>query len=192
MKMISDRAVSGLGRSRNFALILALILTLTTVVACKKEPPRPTAQKQAEKVQVAPKAAPVQTPAVKEEKAVETETYVYSPKGRRDPFLSIIEASKRERESEKKKKTLKPSESYDVADIKVIAIARDRRNYYAMVQLPDKKYFTVKEGMTLGVHGGKVIKIDDGGVLVREFIKDYKGEVQPKDTILRLRKEEGE
>jgi len=27
---------------------------------------------------------------------------------------------------------------------------------------------------------------------VREYLKDYKGEVQPKDTILRLRKEEGE
>ncbi len=173
-------------------LCLMAVLALTVVVACKKETPKPPAQKQAEKVQVAPKASTAPAAAVKEEKAAEVESYAYNPKGRRDPFLSIIEASKRERESEKKKKSLKPSEAYDVADVRVIAIARDRKNYYAMIQLPDKKYFTVKEGMTLGVHGGKIIKIDDRGVLVREFLKDYKGEVQPKDTTLRLRKEEGE
>ncbi len=174
------------------SLILTFALILTLVVACKKESPKPAVQQQAQKVQVAPKAAPAPAPAVKEEKAAETETYAYNPKGRRDPFLSIIEASKRERESEKKKKSLKPSETYDVADIKVIAIARDRNNYYAMIQLPDKKYFTVKEGMTLGVHGGKIIKINEGGLVVREFIRDYKGEMQTKDTTLRLRKEEGE
>lgn len=189
MKKIPDRLVPRLMRGRYLGLTLALILLLALIAACKKEAPKPAVQKQAEKVQVAPQAP---TPAVKEEKAVEAEAYTYNPKGKRDPFLSIIEASKREKEVEKKKKSLKPSESYDVTDIRVIAIARDKNNYYAMIQLPDKKYFTAKEGMTLGVHGGKIVSIDEGSVVVREFIKDYKGEIQPKDTILRLRKEEGE
>jgi Tfp pilus assembly protein PilP len=46
--------------------------------------------------------------------------------------------------------------------------------------------------MSLGIYSGKVVRIDARGVVVREYIKDYKGEIQPKDTILRLRKEEGE
>jgi type IV pilus assembly protein PilP len=171
---------------------LSLILTLALTFGCEKEKPK-VAQKQAEKVQPAAppqKAEPVaQKP---EEKKAEPEIYSYNPQGRRDPFLSIIEASKKEKESEKKKKSLKPSEMYDIAEIKVIAIARDKNSSYAMVQLPDKKYFTVKEGMTLGLHNGKVMRIDAGSIMVREYLKDYKGEVQSKDTILRLRKEEGE
>jgi Tfp pilus assembly protein PilP len=73
-----------------------------------------------------------------------------------------------------------------------MAIAKDKNNYYAMIQLPDRKYFTIREGMTLGLYGGRVIKIDATGVVVREMIKDFKGVIQPRDTILKLRKEEGE
>ncbi|HWR57495.1 MAG TPA: pilus assembly protein PilP [Thermodesulfovibrionales bacterium] len=175
------------------ALFLTLtFFVLTTITACKKEASKPAAQKQAGKVQVAPQASPAPAPVAKEEKAVEAEAYTYNPKGKRDPFFSIIEASKREKELEKKKKSLRPSESYDVTDVTIIAIAGDRNNYYAMIQLPDKKYFTVREGMTLGVHGGKIIKIDQVSVVVREQIKDFKGEIQSKDTVIRLRKEEGE
>lgn len=192
--MMKATHISGLRLRLREIFVLTLILTLALLltVACEKGKPK-AVQKQAEKVQPAAppqKAEPLlQKP---EEKKVETETYSYSPQGRRDPFLSIIEASKKERESEKKKKSLRPSEMYDVAEVKVIAIARDKTMAYAMVQLPDKKYFTVKEGMTLGLYNGKVIRIDAGSVVVREYLKDYKGEIQPKDTILRLRKEEGE
>ena len=188
-----------LGLREIFVLILTLASTLTLIltVACEKEKPK-AVQKQAQKVQPVEtaKAEPPKTveqaSQKPEEKKVGAEAYSYSPQGRRDPFLSIIEASKKEKESEKKKKSLKPSEMYDIAEIKVIAIAKDKNRSYAMVQLPDKKYFTVKEGMTLGLYNGKVIRIDAGSVVVREYLKDYKGEVQPKDTILRLRKEEGE
>jgi len=178
---------------REFLLVsVTLILIFALTVACEKEKPK-VVQKQAEKVQSAGPPRQVEpTPQKPEEKKVEAEAYSYSPQGRRDPFLSIIEASKKEKESEKKKKSLKPSEMYDVSEIKVIAIARDKNRSYAMVQLPDRKYFTVKEGMTLGIYNGKVVRIDTGSVVVREYLRDYKGEVQPKDTILRLRKEEGE
>jgi type IV pilus assembly protein PilP len=173
-------------------LTLTLTLTFALTVACEKEKPK-VVQKQAEKVQpVEPPKKVEPAPQKPEEKKVEAEAYSYSPQGRRDPFLSIIEASKKEKESEKKKKSLKPSEMYDISEIKVIAVARDKNRAYAMVQLPDKKYFTVKEGMTLGLYNGKVIRIDAGSIVVREYLKDYKGEIQPKDTILRLRKEEGE
>lgn len=174
-------------------LILSLSLTLILIFACAKEKPKPAVQKQAQQVQPAePVKKEEAAPQKAEEKKVQAEAYSYDPKGRRDPFLSIIEASKKEREVEKKKKSLKPSEAYDVPDIKVIAIAMDKNRYYAMIQLPDKKYFTIREGMSLGLYGGKVIKIDAGSVVVREYLKDYKGEMQPKDTILRLRREEGE
>jgi type IV pilus assembly protein PilP len=174
-------------------VISALVIVMMVLVACK-EKPKPAAQKQqAQKVQPAEaQKKPEETIKAPEEKKPVSEAYTYDPKGRRDPFLSIIEASKREKEVEKKKRGLKPSEAYDIGDIKVIAIARDRDRFYAMVQLPDKKYFTIREGMTIGLYGGKVIKINATSLVVRELIKDYKGEMQPRDTILRLRKEEGQ
>ena len=174
-------------------LILIMVVVMGPLFACSKEKPKPAAQQQAQPVLPAEPAKKEQAaPQKAEETKVRAEAYSYEPKGRRDPFLSIIEASKKEREMEKKRKGLKPSESYDIPDIKVIAIARDKDRYYAMVQLPDKKYFTVREGTSLGLYSGKVIKIDAVSVVVREYIKDYKGEIKPKDTILRLRKEEGE
>jgi len=184
--------MSRLGLRGPSLVCLALTLSLSFTLACDKGKPK-VVQKQAENVPAAGLPQKVEpAPQKPEEKKVEVEEYSYSPQGRKDPFLSIIEASKKEKESEKKKKSLKPSEMYDVSEIKVIAIASDKNMSYAMVQLPDKKYFTVKEGMTLGIHNGKVVRIEAGSVLVREFLKDYKGEIQPKDTILRLRKEEGE
>jgi type IV pilus assembly protein PilP len=171
---------------------LPVIIMLALFACAEKQ--KPVVQKQQpQKVQPAEaRKKPEEAVKAPEEKKSEAEVYTYEPKGRRDPFLSIIEASKREREAEKKKKGLKPSEAYDVGDIKVIAIARDRDRHYAMIQLPDKKYFTIREGMTLGLHGGKVVGISATSVTVREMIKDYKGEMQPRDTILKLRKEEGE
>jgi len=163
------------------------------LVACRKEAQKPAQevkpQVQAQKAAAAKEATPEAKP---EEGKVETETYVYDPKGRRDPFLSIIESAKKERDTEKRKKGLRPSEAFDVSEIKIIAIASDRKNSYAMVLFPDNKYYTVKEGMTLGAYGGKVVKITPESIVVRELIKNYKGETLPKDTILKLRKEEGE
>ncbi len=168
--------------------ILLILLLLLPFHGCKKEAPKP--QPQAKKVQ--PSDAAQEFSQKVEEKKVETETYTYNPAGRKDPFLSIIEATKKEKEVEKKKKPSKPTEAFDVNDIKIIAIAWEKDRYYAMARLPDGKYFTLQEGMTIGLYGGKVVKIDPNTVVVREFIKDYKGDVKPKDTILKLRKEEEE
>jgi Tfp pilus assembly protein PilP len=46
--------------------------------------------------------------------------------------------------------------------------------------------------MTLGLYGGKVKEITENSVLIREQVKDYRGKLRIKDTILKLRKEEEE
>jgi len=46
--------------------------------------------------------------------------------------------------------------------------------------------------MTLGLYGGKVRDITRNSVIITEQIKDYKGQLKTKDTILKLRKEEEE
>jgi type IV pilus assembly protein PilP len=164
-------------------IIIALLLTFA---GCKKS--QPTGTK--------PMAEPVKPAEVKKDqqateqpKKVEQEEYKYEAKGRRDPFLSLVQSKK---EKPTKKKGASPFESYDVDEIVLMAIASDKNKYYALVSLPDKKSYTITEGMTLGLQGGKVQKITKNTVIIREFIRDFKGEVKPKDTILKLHKGEEE
>lgn len=180
---------------KNIKLLVPVLFVMAAFFACDKKPAAPAAgQQQQQQQPQAQKAAPAQEAAiaVAEVKKPEEDTYIYEPKGRRDPFLSIIEASKKEKEAGRKKKGTRPTESFDVNEFTVLAIAKDKNSYYAMIQLPDKKYLTIKEGATLGLYGGKVIRIEENSLVVREYIRNYKGEVEPKDTIMRLRKEEGE
>ena len=165
--------------------ILACLLGLS-LIACGDKKPAKKPQPQA----AAPQAAVASAPAAPQsEVKAEKEIYVYEPKGRRDPFVPLTDVVK---EKAFKKKGSAAIEDFDVEEIKVIAIVWDSKQYYAMVTLPDKKSYTIRKGMTLGLYGGKVREITKDSVIITEQIKDYKGQLKTKDTILKLRKEEEE
>lgn len=108
----------------------------------------------------------------------------YTAGKRRDPFMPLII------KAEAKPKGLIPIESYEVSEFKLIAILWDKTKHYAVITLPDGKSYTIREGVKLGLHGGKVYKITKDSVIIREQVRDYKGALGPKDTILKLRREE--
>jgi Tfp pilus assembly protein PilP len=122
-------------------------------------------------------------------KAEQQEEYKYDVRGRRDPFLSLVEITK---QKTIRKKGASPVESYDIDEIKLLAIAWNSSKHYALIMLPDKKTYTITEGMTLGLQAGKVQKITKDSVVIREYIKDYRGENKPRDSILKLHKGEEE
>jgi type IV pilus assembly protein PilP len=163
-------------------ILLIVLLFVVPFSSCKKKVPemkKPSVEKgnptDVSKVEGA-----------EEEKVLEA--YKYDPKGRRDPFLSLIEVTKKKPE---KKKGASPFESYDIAEIQLLAIAWDEKDkYYALIRLPNNKTYTITEGVTLGLQNGKVEKIYKDSVLIREYVKDYKGDLKPVDTILRLHKGE--
>jgi Tfp pilus assembly protein PilP len=124
--------------------------------------------------------------AAKPEEKVEQQVYVYDAKGRRDPFMSLVVVAK---QKPGVKKNANPVENYDVSEIKLSAIVWDKKQYYALITLPDNKSYTIKKGMTLGLYGGKVQNITSDSVLIREQIKDYRGQLKTKDTLLKLRNE---
>ncbi len=130
--------------------------------------------------------APATAVAQNEEPKAEKEIYVYDPKGRRDPFTSLIQVTKIKPE---RKKGASPVENFDIDEIRLIAIVWDNQQYYAMITLPDNKSYTIKKGMSLGLYDGKVIDITRDSMLIREQVKDYRGQLKSKDTILKLRKE---
>ncbi len=161
------------------------VTTLLMLPACGgQQPPVP---KKPEATKPQPAAAAPQAAVQQAEIKVEKEVYAYDPKGRRDPFTSLVEVKAT---TKKALKGASPIESFDVEEIKLIAIAWDRQQSYAMVTLPDNKSFTIRKGMTLGLFGGKVSEITRDSVIITEQVKDYKGQIKTKDTILKLRKEE--
>lgn len=135
----------------------------------------------------APQKAPQQTVQTETEtKEAKTEDFfVYDKKGKRDPFVSLILKT-----DEKTKKGQTPLESYDVGAVKIIGIAWNQKGNFAEIVLPDGKAYTLREGMTIGLHEGKIYKITKNSIYIREQIKDYKGQLKTKETILRLREEE--
>ncbi|MEW6068214.1 MAG: pilus assembly protein PilP [Nitrospirota bacterium] len=169
-------------------IILCLItFLLLFFIGCKKEPV-PAKAPVAKKVE--PAGVNVATKEAEAVKDVASEEYLYDPKGKRDPFSSLLTTMQKPL----KKKGLSPIESISVDEVVLLAIALDeeKHKYYALILLPDNKAFTITEGMNLGLQGGKVLKITENTMLVREYIKDYKGNIIPKDIVLKLHKGEEE
>ena len=167
---------------KKFVYIFILVLLVSP--GCKGKSGTVKQQPAAKKPAAASAPAPAVVPQV--ETKAEKEIYAYDPKGRRDPFASLVQVIKTK---PIRKKGASAVENFDLDEIKLIAIAWDSQQYYAMITLPDRKSYTVRKGMSLGLYGGKVIDITSDSVLIREQIKDYKGQDKTKDTILKLRKE---
>jgi len=165
------------------SLFLIVVLFLPAAACSKTKAPekKPTAGK------VAPAEVKPEAKETIEAPTVVPEEYKYDAKGRRDPFLSLVAVTK---EKQIKKKGATPFESYDINEIKLLAIAWDKNKHFALISLPDKKTYTITEGMSLGLEGGKVEKISKDSVVIREYIKDYRGDIKPRDTTLKLHKGE--
>jgi type IV pilus assembly protein PilP len=163
-----------------YFIILCFLLPFA---GCKKEQ---VPMKKQTAVQTQPPAVTQEVKDVEKAKSAEQEIYTYDPRGKRDPFLSLVMML---RQKPERKKGTTPFESYSVDEINLLAIAWDDRKYYALIMLPDKKSYTITEGIKFGLYEGKVQKITKDMVVIREYIKDYRGEIKPRDSILKLRKE---
>ena len=170
---------------RRITCCLFIICLLLLFVGCKKEQV-PIKKPKAEQVQ--PPSAIQEVINTEEVKKAQQEIYTYDPRGRRDPFLSLVMKFKQKPE---RKPGMTPFESYSIDEINLLAIAWDDKKFYALILLPDKKSYTITEGEKLGLYGGKVQKITRDTVVIREPVKDYKGEIKLRDSILKLRKEGG-
>lgn len=112
--------------------------------------------------------------------------YKYASSDRRDPFAPLITS----KDGDGKLKGATPLESYEVSEFKLIGVVWSSKGYVAQVVVPDGKSYSLREGARLGPHGGTVVKITKDTVTIRENVRDYRGILKPKDTLLKLRLEE--
>ncbi|HMK44125.1 MAG TPA: pilus assembly protein PilP [Dissulfurispiraceae bacterium] len=107
----------------------------------------------------------------------------YTAASKRDPFSSLAV-----KPSTEQKPGVGSLEGFDPGEFLLIAVLWDKSGGYAVLTLPDGKSYTVRHGTKVGLHGGKVVKIANDSVTIREMVKNYKGVLASKDTVLKLRR----
>ena len=129
-------------------------------------------------------------PGKTEKYEVQKEIYYYQSEmqARRDPFkpLTITDEDKKPDED------LPPLQKFDISQMKLFAVVLTEEAQYAMILLPDGKYYTVKKGDPIGIHDGYVVGMALDNIRIVEKLRNYRNEVIEKDAFLRLREEEGE
>ncbi len=113
--------------------------------------------------------------------------FTYDPKSRRDPFQSIIKMIKNERA----RAELPPLQRFELRDLKLLGIIWGGYGYHAMVQTPDGKGYTVKEGTLVGINSGVIKGISEKRIVVSEPTVDFAGKKTTREVEILLRPNEG-
>ena len=114
------------------------------------------------------------------------EGYSYDPKSRRDPFQSLTRLIK----VDKTRAEMPPLQRIQISDLKLLGIMWGGYGYYGLVQTPDGKGYTVKEGMLMGTNNGVITTITDKAIIVSEPSVDITGKKITKDLEILLRPKE--
>jgi type IV pilus assembly protein PilP len=113
--------------------------------------------------------------------------YFYDPKGRREPFQSMVQLIKKMKEGSE----LPPLQRVEISDMKLLGIIWGGYGYFGLIQTPDGKGYTVKEGTLLGTNGGVIKAITDKQLIVAEPTIDIAGKKTTREIEILLRAKEG-
>lgn len=116
------------------------------------------------------------------------EPYVYSPAGRRDPFIALLEIKKAIPVDEG---PLTPLQTFEVGQLRLAGVVVGHARPVAMVMVPGGKSYIVKKGDKVGKNHGTVIAINEQGVLVRERFYDFAGDIRENVQQIPLPKRSG-
>ncbi len=120
----------------------------------------------------------------KEEKGKEPAAYSYDPANKVDPFKSFIVVRRELEEKERRPKTY--LETLEISQLTLSAIVLTDKGNWALVRDSKGDGHTIKVGTPIGRRGGRVIKILDKEVVVRESYKDIRGRKTIRDISMRL------
>lgn len=112
--------------------------------------------------------------------------YRYNPSGKRDPFRSLAREMRL-----RGTMASTPLERFDLSQISLTGIVWNNQRPRALVKDPAGKGYIVAVGTPIGKNEGRVLKIDENKVVVKETYVDYMGKATTKDIELRLHKEQG-
>ena len=134
-------------------------------------------------------AAPAPTAQANAPKWMNPPNFIYSSKGKPDPFHPIIQTTPPEPSpAEKPKKMLTPLERVQPGQLKLVGILSQKKigERQALVELPNGKGYILQVGDPIGQRQGKVTAITGKSVVIQETSKDLFGKKVIQDTILKL------
>jgi type IV pilus assembly protein PilP len=166
---------TGRDRWRSAAVALSMMAALILAsqgcgVSVSVKPASAPEEKPAAEVSV-PVSAPV--------KKAESSTYRYDPTNKPNPFRPFILVDKRLTEES-------PLQRYDLGQISLKAVIWKVDQPRAMVEDPTGRGYVVQIGTDIGKNRGKIVKIEDRQVHVRETYVDYTGHETTKDVTLKI------
>jgi type IV pilus assembly protein PilP len=128
-------------------------------------------------------AAPVPPrPPAPGELLVPSSEFRYDSTGRRDPFKSLLELEKKQRDITQ----LPPIQQFDIEAAKVVGIIVDPgRVTQAMVRAPNGQTFVVRVGTIMGKNEGEVVEITLQGIRIIEKFVDFMNRETRKEIFLK-------
>lgn len=167
---------------KRFRILFAIALVPLLLISCKKEEqPQPVPVKKAQP------ARPAQAPQTIDITAPAEPSIGLK---QRNPFLSYLVLLKG---VEGAKKIKGPLECCELNQFKLVAVVVSSERSSALVQAPDSKRYIVKVGDIMGARDGRIVKIEDRSITVREYARDDAGKVTSSaDIEIRLPEKESE
>jgi type IV pilus assembly protein PilP len=156
------------------------------LTACSVEPPTPAEIPPARRRQEA-KAPSLEALLPK----LDDEPYTYDPKGRRDPFKPLIVATKPTALVSEERPRCPPTQDFELASLKLVAIVWGEMGRKAMVKAPNGRGYAVAEEMLIGRNCGRIRRIESNAVVIEETRRDAEGNLLKEEVVLRLREREG-
>lgn len=114
--------------------------------------------------------------------------YSYNASGRREPFAAIVKDGRLPGEENH---NLPPLQRISLTELNLIGIIWGGFGYSAMVQAPDGKGYTVRQGTRIGPNNGTVNSITENAVIVHERFMDVYGNQQVREYVKLLHAKEG-
>jgi Tfp pilus assembly protein PilP len=155
--------------------VFASGLTLGTVLAAQQPAPTPPLP-----------ATPAARGAAQKAPSEPTPAYSYDPRGRRDPFVSLLS---RGTETRAPGTRATGPQWLSIGEVTVKGIVRDRSGFIAMIQGPDTKTFIVRSGEKL--MDGTVKAITADSVVFSQDVNDPLSMVKQKEVRKTVRSSDG-
>ena len=154
---------------RHKMIIAALCLPLI-LASCGKE--------EVKQAQTAQQAVPSGNAQAQAGQSIETAAALHTTaeQPHRNPFQSHIILMKGA-ETTAKKVVKGPLECCELSLFRLVAVVSSAENSFALVLAPDSKRYVIRRGDKIGTNDGKVVRIGNNTVTVREPNRDEKGNI---------------
>lgn len=114
--------------------------------------------------------------------------------GKTDPFKPLIQNEPKEAKQNVKKQgrhKLTPLEKIDISQLKLVAVIKTKKKKkdFAMVQEANRKGYIVRVGTYIGINEGRITEIHNNEIIIKEWVKNFKGVYQDQFIKMQLQKE---